>query len=246
MISFNRYSFSCLCKEKNEKKKISLSLYMYFYIFFYNFSPFRQINYFHFIFCFQLFSVIFCCPESNYYHLINVCYIDFPGKYFQSPFQCTVTNIISVLLRNDKVVSKKNSWLLCPRQILTTTYPIIPSLFVNSRSRGAPPLVSLLTSCFRKLSTTNSMNLLGWFLSAILYFQKTSAKLQVPTSLPREQEWLLWVAWRMLHLPLHCAWVVYNRIPLGYLPIWLSHWSLPISTWPYDSQHWALQHQDTP
>jgi len=46
------------------------------------------------------------------------------------------------------------------------------SFSVNNRCSRAFPLVCSLTSCFRKLSSSHSRNLLDCFLSAVLYFQQ--------------------------------------------------------------------------
>lgn len=78
---------------------------------------------------------------------------------------------IAVLLTSPRTKNSIISWSRCSRQLLTTTPATIPSLFVKSRSGGAPPLIDSLISYVRKLTSIHSRNLLNHFVSAVLYFQ---------------------------------------------------------------------------
>ena len=88
--------------------------------------------------------------------------------------------MLAPLLTSPRTENSTISWSLSPRPPPTTTSPTSPSQLVNSRASKAPPLVGSLTSCIRKLSSTHSRNVLGFFLSAALYFQQVSGKLKSP------------------------------------------------------------------
>ncbi|KAF1498097.1 Phosphatidylinositol 3-kinase regulatory subunit alpha, partial [Eudyptula minor] len=85
-----------------------------------------------------------------------------------------VAVLLAPLLTSPRIENSTISWSLSPRRPLTTTSPTSPSLFVNSRSSEAPPLVGSLTSCVRKLSSTHSRNLLDFIIN---FFPPLSAAL---------------------------------------------------------------------
>lgn len=67
-------------------------------------------------------------------------------------------------------------WSLCPRQPLSTTAPPVFPYSQKSRSSEAFPHWLTHTICVRKLSSTQSRNILECLLSALLSFQQRSSK----------------------------------------------------------------------
>lgn len=132
--------------------------------------------------------------------------------------------LMTILLSSTGIDSSIILWLLCLRQLLTTTSPTSSSLFVNSRSDEVLPLVGSLTSCLRRLSSTHSRNFLDCLLSAVLYFSKYW--LHFLLCPPWEQGlvivWLLLAACTTLNLSLHLGWTVFYRLSPGCLPHWPS------------------------
>ena len=132
-----------------------------------------------------------CCPSLNTLQCLGL-------------WKSKVAVLLPCLLTSPRIKKSTISWLFCPRQLPAFTSHTSPSLFVNSKSSGVPPLVGSLTSCVRKLSSIHSINLLNCYFLCCIVFPAYIREVEVP---PWEQRLtivpLLPAVCRTPHLYLH-------------------------------------------